>query len=62
MSSNTLLGTPLIGGFKDLDSTLEEYIARFSHPEDPLAAWKNTFDDWIKAVKNFSEAEQRNIY
>jgi len=62
MSSNTLLGAPPTGSFKDLDSMLKEYIARFNHPEDPLAAWKNDLDDWIKAIKSFNEAEQRNIY
>ena len=48
--------------FKDLGSTLKECIARFSHPQDPLAAWKSSFDEWIEAVKNFHEAEDRHIY
>src|SRR5438309_11277463 len=62
MSLNPLLGAQVGRSFKDLDSTLKECIASFSHPEDPLAAWKNSFDVWIKVVKSFNEAEERNIY
>src|SRR3989440_11282305 len=62
MSLNPLLESPIGAGFKGLDSTLKECIARFSHPQDPLAAWKTSFDEWVEAVKNFHEAEDRNIY
>ena len=61
MSLNPLLDPPE-GSFKNLDSSLKECIAHFSHPHDPLAGWKTGFDDWIEAVKNFHEAEERNIY
>ena len=62
MKMNPLLETPTGSGLKDLDSTLKECIARFSHPQDPLAAWRTSFDEWVEAVKNFQEAEARNIY
>ncbi len=62
MNLNPLLEPPPGASFKDLDSTLKECIARFSHPKDPLAAWKTSFDEWIEAVKNFHQAEDRHIY
>ncbi len=62
MSLNPLLERPPGLSFKDLDSTLKECIARFSAPEDPLAGWKTSFDDWIETVKNFHQAEDRHIY
>ncbi len=62
MSLNPLLEPPPGASFRDLDSTLKECIARFSHPNDPLVAWKTSFDEWIDAVKNFHEAEDRHIY
>src|SRR5438067_2146278 len=62
MSLNPLLESPPGASFASLDSTLKECIARFSHPQDPLAAWKTSFDEWIEAVKNFHQAEDRHIY
>ena len=62
MSLNPLLEPSLGASFWELDSTLKECIARFSHPQEPLAAWRTSFDEWIAAVKNFHEAEDRNIY
>lgn len=62
MSLNSLLERPPGGGFEYVDATLKECIARFSHPDDPLAAWKIAFDEWVGAVKNFHEAEDRNLY
>src|SRR5437867_6600401 len=62
MSLNPLLESPPGAGLKDIDSILKECIARFSHPKDPLAAWKISFDEWVEAVKNFHEAEDGIIY
>ncbi|MBI2929801.1 MAG: hypothetical protein HYY24_29430 [Verrucomicrobia bacterium] len=62
MSLNLLPEPPPGAGWKDLDATLKECIARFSHPQDPLAAWKASFDEWIDAVRSFHEAEDRHIY
>ena len=62
MSLNPLLESPPGAGFKDLDSTLKECIARFNHPQDPLAAWRTSFEEWIEGVKNFHQAKDRHIY
>ncbi len=62
MSVNPLLEAPSRAGWQGLEANLKECIARFAHPEDPLAAWRAGFDEWIEAVKKFHGAEDRNIY
>ena len=59
---NPLLEPPPGASLGELDSTLKDCIARFSHPQEPLAGWRASFDEWIEAVRNFHAAEDRSIY
>ncbi|MBI2946796.1 MAG: hypothetical protein HYY23_04060 [Verrucomicrobia bacterium] len=35
--------------------------ARLAHPDDPLAAWKAEFDNWVKAIVDCREFEDERL-